>query len=578
MTATCSNAFAVAVAIGCLFLPDVGTADTSDSSSKLMLNAKDFGAKGDGNSDDDAALNRALAAAAQHGPGTELLIPAGTYCLGAARPVVARSKRSAHLTITQANGVVVEGEKGTVLLSRDLTKDFIFIDQSKGVTIRGLTLDTHPLPFTQGVVTAVDPSNRTVDLQVESGYDDIDRPDLLAVPEIRFCDSPYTDGWKENQYFPRLENRVRLGPDRWRVTVWEKYKYDQALVGKKWLLWNKNSRAFAVRIEHSDQCTVQDVRMYEVIAGGFDLHYNGSITVRNVYIGPPPGSTRLFAGEGGAMSFFNRGVMTLEDCDFSHIDDDGFNLGTHFVHVVGKLGPQSCRTEPWPADFLVGDTVAIWDWKKKVERGTAKVTGAKKEEDGHWTLQFDQPLEFGTVGEADPDTKRGDQESDGIDRLIDLDSAGSCVLRGNKISSLRARGFLVKTGHSLIEDNLFYDTHMPGILAGPEFYWGEGPELRGLIIRHNTFRNIDAPNIEVATFDSPTAIANHDVTIEDNTFEDYGRFPVIYKRHDPIGVAIWVRNTDGVTIRNNHIAPPAPDCPKVNPIDVEVCRNVHVSP
>ena len=138
--------------------------------------------------------------------------------------------------------------------------------------------------------------------------------------------------------------------------------------------------------------------------------------------------------------------------------------------------------------------------------------------------------------------------------------------------------FLVKTGNSLIEDNLFQDTHMPGILAGPEFYWGEGPELRGLIIRHNTFRNIDAPNITVATFDSPTGISNRDVTIEGNTFENYGRFPVIYKRQDPIGVAIWVRNTDGVTIQNNHIAPPAPGCPQVNPIAVEVCRNVHLSP
>jgi len=118
---------------------------------------------------------------------------------------------------------------------------------------------------------------------------------------------------------------------------------------------------------------------------------------------------------------------------------------------------------------------------------------------------------------------------------------------------------------------------MPAILAGPEFFWGEGPQLRGLVIRRNVFRNIDAPNISVATFNSPADVSNRDVTIEDNTFENYGRTPVIYLRNDPYGVAIQVHNTDGLIIRNNHIAPPAPTCPKVDPILVVGCRNTQVS-
>ena len=277
------------------------------------------------------------------------------------------------------------------------------------------------------------------------------------------------------------------------------------------------------------------------------------------------------------MSFFNRGTVTVQDCDFSHIDDDGFNLGTHFVRVVEKTDPQSCRTEAWPADFEAGDTLDLWDWQKKVERAEVKLAGAQKELDGHWRLRFDRPLDFVTCGEGQPNASHKQAENDGIDRLVDLDSAGSCVLRRNKINSLRARCFLVKTGQSLIEDNLFHDTHMPAILAGPEFFWGEGPALRGLVIRRNVFKNVDAPNISVATFNSPTGISNHGVTIQDNTFEDYGQVPVIYMPKDPPGVVIQVRNTDTVTIQGNCIAPPAPACPKVDPIVVENCRNVRVN-
>ena len=136
---------------------------------------------------------------------------------------------------------------------------------------------------------------------------------------------------------------------------------------------------------------------------------------------------------------------------------------------------------------------------------------------------------------------------------------------------------LVKAGHAIIEDNVFHDTHMPAILAGPEFFWGEAPELQGLTIRHNTFENIDAPNISIATFDSDTGISNHDVTIEDNTFSDYGRTPVIYLAKDPRGAVIHVRNTDGVTVQNNHIGPAQSGCPAVERVQTEVCRNVKVN-
>jgi hypothetical protein len=80
----------------------------------------------------------------------------------------------------------------------------------------------------------------------------------------------------------------------------------------------------------------------------------------------------------------------------------------------------------------------------------------------------------------------------------------------------------------------------------------------------------------VATFDSPTITANQDVTIEDNTFENYGRLSVVYNGYDRQGVVIKVCNTDRVTIANNHIAPPPPGCPKVDPIEIERCKDVRV--
>jgi hypothetical protein len=46
----------------------------------------------------------------------------------------------------------------------------------------------------------------------------------------------------------------------------------------------------------------------------------------------------LIAAAGGSMAFFNRGTVCLEGCDFSQIDDDGFNIGSTLVRVLEKLG------------------------------------------------------------------------------------------------------------------------------------------------------------------------------------------------------------------------------------------------
>jgi hypothetical protein len=554
----------------------------ADSMPPGALNAKDYGVKADGTTNDVAALNTAIAAAIAKGPGTVLFLPAGTYALGERTLLVPGLKRDSMLNIAHADGLTIEGEPGTLLVCRDLMETIFDIEQSHKVTLRNMAFDADPLPYTQGTITAYDPATHSVDIQVDHGFDDIDRDDLAKMTQFRFFDNPYTTGWREDTNYPDMGNRVKLGPGKWRVSPLMAHQYDgfaPSLVGKAWMLWSRGYKGWTVHIGKSDDCLVENLMIYQ--AGGsaaFELLNNGDVTIRHDYIGPPAHSNRRFSGGGGAMSFFNRGTVTVEDCDFSQIDDDGFNLGTHYVRVVEKVDPQTCRTEVWPGEFVVGDTVVLWDWKTKVERGTAKLTDAKKEKDGHWLLHFDQPLDFETVGEGNLAASHKAQAQDGIDRVTDLESAGTSILRGNKISSMRARCFLVKTGHSIIENNYFHDTHMPAIIAGPEFFWGEAPELRGLIIRHNTFCNVDAPNISIATFDSPTGMANKDVTIEDNTFLDYGRFPVVYLPHDPNGVVIQVRNTDGLKILNNTIEPPAEGTPKINPILIETCTNVVINP
>lgn len=139
---------------------------------------------------------------------------------------------------------------------------------------------------------------------------------------------------------------------------------------------------------------------------------------------------------------------------------------------------------------------------------------------------------------------------------------------------MRARNILVKCSNAVIENNTFYNTHMTSILAGLEFYWGEAPAVRNLVIRNNRFVNIDGSSINLGCHHSNTSYDNRDILIEGNTFEKYGslRGVGISGRQ---GTAVLIRNATGVTVRNNKFGVPAATAPPdAKPLVIEMSKNV----
>eukprot|EP01048_Picozoa_sp_COSAG05_P000377 COSAG05_NODE_10_length_39559_cov_64.255423_11_plen_1041_part_00 len=90
-------------------------------------------------------------------------LPPGTY-----HTLPSAGNKNVHLQITGARDLIVDGT-GALLLATTLTRA-IDIKSCSNLTIIGLTIDYDPLPFTQGQVVAVDPSNSSVDVLLDVGY------------------------------------------------------------------------------------------------------------------------------------------------------------------------------------------------------------------------------------------------------------------------------------------------------------------------------------------------------------------------------------------------------------------------
>jgi hypothetical protein len=538
------------------------------------FNVRQFGAMADGKTDDSEAFSKAIAAGIKSGKDALVFVPSGRYMLRT-------PMGGGMIQIKNASGFTLEGEKGTFLVSSVPSKHMINIDSSSNVIVSNFELDRNPFVFTQGVVDKIDTTLKTVEVTIDKGYDEPDAPLLQKLSAFLVFTDPKADTWDHSRWWPKIVSRERISTMKWKFTL--SIVPLQTYQAKRFLIWNNVYKGWGVVANNSKDCLVENIKYY---GGGADAGIgiwgcDGTITYKNFRTGIPEGSNRLIAAAGGSQEFENRATIVFDNVDVSRVDDDGFNMGTAYAKVLKQVDSRTIVVERKNTPYVVGDTIALWDWFLKKERSQAVLLRFTKNEDKTVTLVLDKNVEVlhpvGSPGLPLRSEYKGGgrfEEFDGIDRLADFQAAGKSIIRNSRFQNMRARCILLKTSNSIIENCTFYNTHMTAILAGTEFYWGEAPAIHNVIIRNNRFVNIDGCSINLGCFRSDNSYDNKNILIEGNTFENYGAKGGVGISGIQ-GTAVLIRNADGVIIRNNKFGTPASTAPKGSrPVVVEVSRNV----
>ncbi|HAI10096.1 MAG TPA: hypothetical protein DCM28_00200, partial [Phycisphaerales bacterium] len=156
-----------------------------------IFNVQDYGAIGDGVTDDSSAIAKAIEAAkAQPDSEHVVLLPTGTYRLATThsatfnRVMVDENgvpkdlTQTGHLLVASAQNLTIRGESGTKLIMTDVYTTGVLVVDSTNVTLEQVSIDFDPLPFTQGLVESVDLENKLVTVQIQQGYADLSREDF----------------------------------------------------------------------------------------------------------------------------------------------------------------------------------------------------------------------------------------------------------------------------------------------------------------------------------------------------------------------------------------------------------------
>ena len=580
-SALCSTLI-VLIALAMSIDTTVSTAETP--AGLTPINVKDFGAKGDGVTDDTAALNAAIVAAQSQGVGALVSLPSGRY-----RTALGPEKS---IRIAGADGLTFQGEGDTTIVSGDLDEPVFRLLDSKGVTIRNISIDHDPLGYTQGTITSVDIPNMTCEVSIDSGYPAPNDPAFRGsqVHPFVFPEKKY---YQLDRYWPNPAEMIKTGEYTWswklngppNIENWP---------GKKFFIYTE-SRSHAFILSNLRDTTLEDINYWGggANAGFYVRGLEGTTTFRRFVIGVPPGSDRLYSCAGGGQISGLRGTLRLDHCDFSRIDDDGIDILSNYTRIIEQKDKRTLIVQAKSSDYRVGDRVQLWDWQHKKMRADAIITAATPNPDGTFVITVDRDVVTERVGVGTGLDFSRESMTDGIDRLINVATVGQgTIIRDSQFQVFRAKCLNVKAADCLIERCTFSNSFQPAISAAPEWYFEEGSSIRNFTVRDCTFTDNNHPNIVIGASplsgvpgtkpivsDAPenTSYDSTNILIEGNSFSGYGTTPSVFGWNWPVGPAMSITNAAHIMIRGNTFGPLAESAPKgTQTILVEKSKDVRI--
>ena len=483
------------------------------------------------------------------------------------------------LNLSGYSGITLDGNGAEIIFTDNSNFGFAFSGCSD-ITIKNLTVDMDPLPFTQGTVTSISANGMEFTMQPDAGY----RSDTGFIQNT--CIMTFMDRGGRHNIPGTMDYYSAAAGDVQSVSDTEIHiKSQMALNGKNIASQTAVQVGDAVLLRSTlghmfaaYGCGSFDYENVNLWCGGgmgfVEWFGDGGSVYDHVSVtpGPPPaGATeqRLSAVNSDAMHFtgLNKGP-TVENCLIENMGDDGINVGGISAYV-GQLIDDKTYTviAASPADgfFAAGDTLEFNDGatygyiakaglvsaeaytgadtsaldavRKKIWTGKAGVDTFK-----YYTITLDSPVAL----------KVGDIAAD-LDRI----GAGA-VIKDSTFRNNRGRGIVVTTSNATVENNTIENTTWCGIQASNEVgYWSASDFSNDLTIKGNTISNAGiGANMRMTTSDMFGSInltvdlnlnqhgpftgrAHKGVLIEDNKIDS------------PNVPALVIMNADSVTVSGN---------------------------
>jgi hypothetical protein len=468
---------------------------------KGILHVRDFGAVGDGVADDVPAIRKAFTAAKADGIPSTVVFEKKTYHLADNPSAWHCFQLEGHENLT------IEGN-GATLLCGEGSLAFHF-EGGRDITVRGLTFDTVKPSFTQGEVIAVDEAG-TIDVKIMEGYPEPPDEAFLTANKhaahggggrhmIVFEQGGGRRNTRLGNDHLKFGNITRISPGVFRFHVKESHVASmQGVAAGNWVTYGFNkvnrpagevttkdesaSTYAQIAAERVDHITFEKLDFFGSMNGGIRVSdMPGDVTLRSLRIIRKPGSRNLISIPSDAL---------------------------HLMNIRGKLLIENCEVEA-PGD----DCLNVGTLLEQIVEGPKddpKTISLRTTDNRyyHYTIREGDRLQFldtvakrdlgvATVTRAafDPrsrihrislDRALPEYQAERV-RVLNLDQmTASTVIRNNRMTPYMRNAMLVRAHNMTIEGNQLDGTR--GGVHGLNFTYsmGESARLRNIRVENNT--------------------------------------------------------------------------------------------
>lgn len=299
-----------------------------------------FGARGDGQTDDGSAIQRAIDAAIAAGRGARVVFDAGkTYRLAA------QSERLAVLSIGRASGISLAGN-GAMLVAHPSNRLLTIFD-SRDVTVGDLFFDYDPLPFTQARLTEILPAEQAIRFRIEPGYADPAEGDEKLYRDFKNSDAvflkgatrKFTHGWARLRsvravgartfearfHQPDFARRLEGATEGDFIAI--KLPFPEARPMREGEGRFLSSSSPNVYIAYSHGVRMERIVSYAAPSMTFVATASEGVVLDGCKVIRKPGSDRLIAGNSDGAHFKSLTVLPeVRDSVFEALMDDSINI------------------------------------------------------------------------------------------------------------------------------------------------------------------------------------------------------------------------------------------------------------
>lgn len=424
----------------------------------------------------------------------QIVIPSGNYRF-----------ETQDFLITGAEDVTIEADGAVFWFNQQHGVKF---DKCRKVTFNGVTIDSDPLPWLQGVITKFDTQSQTIDLTLEEGYS-IPTPEQLqrAQKRLAFYDGgtrlelPFYDD-SATQLEKTGEKQLRIVKSNSQRSFLDPAVRRRPQAGDIVLMSLIPPQVRGIDINHCSQMTMKNITVYAARAspfhegGGEGGHrYLGCKAIRR------PGTNRLLVTPAdGFHSYLVEKGPLIDGCEISHTQDDGLNIHGFFGMVMETVSPQELVVGiPLGGHgevFRQGFPIDVFDSVTSNPRGRVTVESISQVTEPERLKDcLNLTAELKKKGMIVRDFNPASVVRLKLDKPVkaqryDLVSStafagAGTIIRNSCFHNIHTRGLLIRSANVTVENNVIERTMHGGIVIVPEHYWLEGPLAHDVIIRNN---------------------------------------------------------------------------------------------